>query len=81
METEPITLKVEPEAARAFRESSTEEQDQLGLEVSFWLKRKDRGRPTPEDKARFLAVVDQIGASAQAKGLTPEILESLLNEK
>jgi len=79
MDTEPIPLLVDREAAQAFWKSSPQEREQLGLELGLWLKRRGH-QPTPEDKARFVALVREIGTRAPERGLTPEILESILDE-
>ncbi len=76
MSTATITIEVDAAAAKAFTEASPEEKRKLQLLLSLRLqdlvsKREEKSLET---------IMDEIGAKAEARGLTPEILESLLNE-
>ena len=73
MATTTITIQVEAEAAKAFAAASPEEQRKMQLLLSLRLQ----DLTTPQGKP-LQAVMDEIGARAAARGLTPEILESLL---
>ena len=74
METETITIRVSPEAARLYNTATTEQQRKLGVLLSLRLTEVARtARPLEE-------IMEEISREAQARGLTPEILESLLNE-
>ncbi len=74
METETITIRVSPEAARIYNTATAEQQRKL--EVLLSLKLTEVGRaPRPLEE-----VMSEISRKAQSRGLTPEILESLLNE-
>ena len=73
MATTTITIEVEAEAAKAFATASPEEQRKMQLLLSLRLQ----DLTTPQGKP-LKAVMDEIGARAAARGLTPEILESLL---
>jgi ferritin-like protein len=69
-----ISIKVDAEAARAFAEASAEERRKLQLLLSLRL------RELTACPARSLKeIMDDIGTRAEALGLTPEILESLLH--
>ena len=81
MATEPITIPVDPEAARAFREFSSEKQRELGSSLGLWLKQQTGQRPTPEDDARIFAMMDRIADRAAEQGLTPDKLQAILDEK
>jgi hypothetical protein len=81
MATEPITIPVDSEAARVFREFSSVEQRELGFGLGLWLKRQTSQGPTAEDDARIFAMMDRIGARAADQGMTPEKLRSILDEK
>jgi hypothetical protein len=74
METQKITIRVSPEAARVYNAATAEEQRKLDVLLSLKLTEVARA-PRPLEE-----VMDEIGRKAQARGLTPEILESLLNE-
>jgi hypothetical protein len=76
MATTTITIQVEPEAAKAFAAASPEEQRKMQLLLSLRLQ----DLTTPQGKP-LQAVMDEIGARAAARGLTPEILESLLRDE
>jgi hypothetical protein len=73
METQAITIHVSPEAARVYNTATAEQQRKLEVLLSLKLAEVARAaRPLEE-------VMDEISRKAQARGLTPEILESLLN--
>jgi hypothetical protein len=76
MATTAITIHVETEAAKAFAKASPEEQRKIQLLLSLRLQELT----TPPGKS-LKAVMDEIGARAEARGLTPEILESLLRDE
>ncbi len=74
METQRITIRVSSEAARVYNAATAEEQRKLDVLLSLKLTEVARA-PRPLEE-----VMDEISRKAQARGLTPEILESLLNE-
>ena len=76
MATTAITIHVETEAAKAFAEASPEEQRKIQLLLSLRLQELT----TPPGKSLKI-VMDEIGARAEARGLTPAILESLLRDE
>jgi hypothetical protein len=76
MTTATITIQVDAEAARAFAEASPEEQRKIQLLLSLRLQDL-----TASQGKSLKAVMDEIGTRAKARGLTPEILESLLRDK
>lgn len=76
MVTTTITIEVETEAAKAFAAASPEEQRKMQLLLSLRLQ----DLTTPQGKP-LQAVMDEISARAAARGLTPEILESLLRDE
>lgn len=75
MSSAAISINVDAEAANAFTNAS--EQDRRKLEILLDLRLRElilgKVRPLRE-------VMDEIGQQAQARGLTPEILESILND-
>jgi hypothetical protein len=73
MATTNITIQVETEAAKASAAASPEEQRKMQLLLSLRLQ----DLTTPQGKP-LQAVMNEIGARAAARGLTPETLESLL---
>jgi hypothetical protein len=76
MATTTITIQVEAEAAKAFAAASLEAQRKMQLLLSLRLQ----DLTTPHGKS-LQAVMDEIGASAAARGLTPKMLDSLLHEE
>ena len=76
MATATISLEVDADTARAFRAASDEERRKLQLLLRLRLRElTDRpARPLQE-------VMDEIGRHAESRGLTPEILESLLRDE
>jgi hypothetical protein len=79
MDREPITLLVDPETAKAFRELPPEKREEVTFEVTLGLRRLVGVRKPRSDKEMF-ALMDEISDRAQAQGLTPEILQSILDE-
>ena len=75
MATEQITLRVSPEAARAFREASPQEQLKLEALVSLQLLGKLQPRRGLDE------VIADMSRQAQERGLTPEMLAELLRDE
>lgn len=75
METKTITIRVNAEAARIFETVSEEERRKLEALLSLKLSEATRKQKTLE------AVMSEISHKAQERGLTPEILDSILNEQ
>jgi hypothetical protein len=70
-----ITLEVSPEIAKAYQFASLEERQQIQQIVTLLLNRKN------ENDLDFLRkIMDEISDRATKRGLTPEILESILND-
>jgi hypothetical protein len=74
MASATIAIEVDAEAARAFAEASAEKRRKLQLLLSLRLRELTSGSIRP-----LKAVMDDIGKHAEAQGLTPEMLESLMN--
>jgi hypothetical protein len=72
--TATISIEVDAAAARAFAQAPPEERRKLQLLLSLRLREltTQPARPLKE-------IMDEIGAQAEARGLTPEALESLLH--
>lgn len=76
MTTATISIEVPAEAARAFSEAPAEERRKLQLLLSLRLQEL-----TAFPVRSLKAIMDEIGNRAEAQGLTPNILESMLREK
>jgi hypothetical protein len=75
MSTEVISIRVDAEAAKAFRSLSEEDRRRLEAILSIRLSEITQGGESLE------GVMQEISDKAKARGLTPEILNSLLNDE
>jgi hypothetical protein len=74
---EEIILRVPLDVAQTYRQATEEERGQIAARLSVML----RSRLTREEAiAKLNRTMDEISTEAQARGLTPEILESILND-
>lgn len=76
METmQKITIEVSPEVAEVYQSASPQERKKIQAIVSILLQKQ------VDNNVAFLReLMDEISDRARARGLTPEILESILNE-
>ena len=74
METKTIAIRVNADVARIFEAASEEQQHKLEALLSIKLGDVTRSKRPLE------TVMDEISQNAQARGLTPEILDSILND-
>ena len=75
MDTEIISIRVDAEAARTFKSLPEEERKKLEALLSIRLNEMTHRTESLD------AVMREVSDKAKARGLTPEILKSLLNEK
>jgi len=74
--SEKITIKVSPNVAQAYQKATESKKQSLATLVSVFL-REDENK-----KVDFLGkLMDEISDRAVARGLTPEILETILKVK
>ena len=71
---EQITVSVDSDVADAYRAASDSERRKLDLLVNLRLRAATRS------KASLQALIREISENAQQRGLTPEILQSMLDE-
>ncbi len=76
MGTLNITIEVDEAAAKAFAEASPGEQQKLQILLSLRLQEL-----TATPGRTLQTVMDEIGMAAEARGLTPDILETLLGDE
>jgi hypothetical protein len=70
-----VNIELDEKAAQIYTRASAEEQRKLQMLLGLWLREFD-------DNALSLSMLmDQISDRAEERGLTPEILESLLNDR
>ena len=70
-----ITFPVDSDVAAIYRAVSEKERGKLDLLVNLWL------REAVAPGQSLGAIMGEISRSAQQRGLTPDILESILNEE
>jgi hypothetical protein len=75
METKPITVHVNLEAAHIFETATEEQRRKIEALLSLKLTQVTREKRTLEE------VMSEISQKAQERGLTLEMLDSILNEK
>ena len=72
--TEQITVSVDPEVAAIYRSASAETRRKLEVLVNLRLRAAALSRrPLPE-------VMREVSRNARRRGLTPEVLQSILDE-
>jgi hypothetical protein len=75
MNAEPITIQVDPAAALAYRSVSEVERRKLDLLLSLRLREVTQPGSSLEE------VMDEISRNAQERGLTPDLLRAILDER
>jgi hypothetical protein len=73
--TEPITLNVDPEVARIFKSASPEERRKLELKFALQVLGPAPRQQSLEELAR------EVSRKAQDRGLTPEVLQGILDDE
>lgn len=69
-----ITVSVDPDVASAYRLASDSDRRKLDLLINLRLRDATRSRSSLKE------VMFEISENAQRRGLTPEILHSILDE-
>jgi hypothetical protein len=75
METEVISIRVDAATAKAFKSLPEEDRRKLEALLSIRLSEVSRRGESLD------AIMQEISEKAKARGLTPEILKSLLDEE
>ena len=70
-----ITLKVSGKVAQAYQEATEKEKEYMNTLVNLFLEQEMK-----EEIDSLGTLMDEISKKAVSRGLTPEILESILNE-
>ncbi len=68
-----ITIPLDPQTAQAYNSASAEEKRKMQALLGLWLRELARN-----EQRSLQQILDEAGRKAQARGLTPEMLESLL---
>ena len=75
MKTDEITVRVDAEAAEAYRAASEQDRRKLEVLISLRLREATRGGGSLKELMR------EISQKAQERGLTGEALDSILHEE
>jgi hypothetical protein len=68
-----ITIPLDPQTASAYDSAAPEEKRKIQALLSLWVRELAAGQyPSLQE------VLDEVGRKAKARGLTPEVLDSLL---
>jgi hypothetical protein len=68
-----ITIPLDPQTAQAYDSAAPEQKRKIQALLSLWLRELAAGEfPSLQE------VLDDVGRKAKDRGLTPEILDSLL---
>ena len=73
---ERIVLNVDDVSGMQYRQLSPENKQQFNIAVNILLKRIVNTR----NLINYQQMLDSLGKEAESKGLTPDILEAILNE-
>jgi hypothetical protein len=73
-----IPLSVSPEIAHTYQSLDDNDRDRLQAQVTRFLQSITLRRENAIDE--LSRIMDDLGAEAARNGLTPEILESILND-
>jgi len=74
-----VTISLETDVASAFLKADPQMRKKAETLMNIWLK--DLFKNKTKAKKELLEIMQTAGKIAQTNGLTPEILERLLNEK
>lgn len=70
---ETISIQVDADLARTYQSANPEQQKKVQALVGAWLKRAMQ-------ITQLQTTMDRLSDEAEANGLTPEILQSILDE-
>jgi hypothetical protein len=68
-----ITIPLDPQTAQAYNSAPAEERRKMQALLGLWLREL-----AGSEQRSLQQILDEAGSKAQAQGLTPEMLESLL---
>ena len=73
MASEKITIPLDPEIARAYDAAPGEDKKKMQALLSLWLRDL-----VSAESATLREIMDDVSRKARARGLTPQLLDSLL---
>jgi hypothetical protein len=68
-----ITIPLDPQTAQAYNSAAPEEKQKMHALLRLWLRELASGEYPPLQQ-----VLDEAGRKARARGLTPELVNSIL---
>ena len=68
-----IRVPLDPQTARAYESSAPDEKRKIQALLSLWLRELTAG-----ELPSLQQVLDEAGKKAKSRGLTPELLDSIL---
>jgi hypothetical protein len=68
-----ITIPLDPQTARAYNSAEPDQKRKMQALLGLWLRELAFGENPPLEQ-----ILDEVGQKARARGLTPELLDSLL---
>jgi hypothetical protein len=75
MAQETITIQLDSETAKAYKSAPASDQRKMEALVRLWLRDLAAGY-----SSTLKEIMSRVGEKAEARGLTPESLETLLKE-
>jgi hypothetical protein len=73
MANQTITIPLDPDTARAYDSAAPDEKRKIQALLSLWVRELAAG-----DYPSLQQVLDEVGRKATSRGLTLEVLDSLL---
>ena len=70
-----ISIPLDPQTAQAYESARAEDRTKIQALVSLWVREL-----TARELPSLQEVLDETGRKAQERGLTPEVLDSLLKD-
>jgi hypothetical protein len=75
MRSRTISISLDPQTAQAYSAAGDEEKLKIRAIMALWLREL-----TANELPSLEQVLDEVGRKAEARGLTPEVLHSLLKD-
>jgi hypothetical protein len=69
-----VNVSLDNETAKIYQQASSADKKKMQVLLSLWLREFEKPSMTLEK------LMDDVSRKAQERGLTPEILESMLND-
>lgn len=80
MTYENVSIRVDADAARAYRDATDEQRRKLDLLLGWQIKECVQRKRHDADRA-LLEIMKEMSEEAKRNGLTPELLQEILDER